>query len=209
MLTREEAHAVLVQRHGEDVQAALNAARVGIAGLGGLGSNVAVSLVRIGVGYLHLVDFDVVDPSNLNRQQYFMRQLGMKKTEALAENLRAINPYVEIETTCTRITQENAAELFADVDIVCEAFDVPENKAMLVNAVLEQLPNVELVAASGMAGWGNSNAITTRQVGSRFWLCGDGVTAPRPGAGLMAPRVAICANHEANQIVSLILAKEL
>ncbi len=208
MLTRDEIHAVLVERHGEAVQAALDAARVGIAGLGGLGSNVAVSLARIGVGHLHLVDFDVVDPSNLNRQQYFMHQLGMNKTDALAENLRAINPYLDITTTCTRITAENAAELFTNVDIVCEAFDVPENKAMLVNTVLEELPRVKLVAASGMAGYGNSNAIVTRQIGSRLWLCGDGETESRPGAGLMAPRVAICANHEANKIVELILAKE-
>ena len=205
MLTRDEVRAVLVERHGEEVQAKLEAARVAIAGCGGLGSNVAFSLARIGVGHLHLVDFDVVDPSNLNRQQYFMEHLGMPKPLALKQELLQINPYLDVRATCATVERGNIVELFGDADIVCEAFDVPQNKAMLVNGVLELLPQVKVVAATGLAGYGDSNTIVTRKIAENFYLCGDGVTAPAPGAGLMAPRVAIAANHEANKIVQLIM----
>lgn len=207
-LTREEMRAALVERHGEELQSRLEISRVAIAGLGGLGSNVAVSLARIGVGRLDLIDFDVVDVSNLNRQQYFVRQLGLPKPAALAETLREINPFVELNPVQARVTPENIVALLGGADIVCEAFDVPEQKAMLVNGVLEQLPGKPLVSASGMAGFGRSNEIVTREVVPGFWLCGDGVTGAAPGCGLMAPRVAICANHEANAIVSIIAGSE-
>ena len=94
-----------------------------IAGLGGLGSNVAYSLARIGVGHLHLIDFDVVDITNLNRQQYFMEHIGMYKTDALKSLLLKINPYLDIRTDCVKVTEENLKELFADAQIVCEAFE--------------------------------------------------------------------------------------
>lgn len=205
MLTRDEVRAVLIERHGEEVQSKLDAARVAIAGCGGLGSNVAFSLARVGVGHLHLVDFDVVDPSNLNRQQYFMQHLGRPKPEALKEELLQINPYLDVRATCVEVVPENIVELFSDAQIVVEAFDVAENKAMLVNGVLEMLPDVKLVAATGLAGYGDSNTIVTRKISESFYLCGDGVTAPAPGAGLMAPRVAVAANHQANKVVQLIM----
>ena len=204
-LTREELRAARVERHGEDVQRRLENARVAIAGLGGLGSNIAFFLTRIGVGHLHLVDFDRVDPSNLNRQQYAMKHLGMNKTDALKEQLLAIDPYIDIRTDCVKVTAENAGALFAEEEIVCEAFDVPEAKAMLVNYVLEHFPEKYMIAASGMAGYGDSNRIRTRTVTSKFILCGDEESSIRPGFGLMAPRVAIAAAHEANAVVSVIM----
>ena len=179
-----------------------------IAGLGGLGSNVAYSLTRIGVGHLHLIDFDVVDITNLNRQQYFMEHLGMPKTDALESLLKKINPYLDIQTDCVRVTEDNIRELFGEWDIVCEAFDDPSAKAMLVNGILECFPEKKLVSASGMAGFGSSNSIVTKKVSDNFYLCGDRVSAPEYGRGLMAPRVAICAAHEANMITRLILGEE-
>ena len=125
-LSKEEIYAALNERHSPEIQAVLSAGNVAIAGLGGLGSNVAYSLTRIGVGHLHLIDFDVVDVTNLNRQQYFMEHVGMYKTEALKSLLMKINPYIEIKTDCVRVTEENIKELFCDNDIVCEAFDNPE-----------------------------------------------------------------------------------
>ena len=205
ILSEQEIYEALCSRHTKEVQDRLAAARVAVAGLGGLGSNVAFALTRIGVGHLHLIDFDVVDISNLNRQQYFMRHLGRYKTDALAEELREINPYTEIRTDCVRVTDENIRELFADDEFICEAFDVPENKAVLVNGILEQFPEKYLVAASGMAGYGRSNLIRTRQITEHFYLCGDRETEPSPGNGLMAPRVSICAGHEANLITELII----
>ena len=205
VLTEQEIFDALCERHTRPVQEKLSAARVAVAGLGGLGSNVAVALARIGVGHLHLIDFDRVDITNLNRQHYFMRHLGRYKAEALPEQLREINPYLEIRADCVRVTEENISELFAGDEIICEAFDVPENKAVLVYGILERFPEKYLVAASGMAGFGRSNEIRTRRITDHFYLCGDGETAPSPGNGLMAPRVAICAVHEANLIAELII----
>ena len=139
-LSKEEIYAALNERHSPEIQAVLSAGNVAIAGLGGLGSNVAYSLTRIGVGHLHLIDFDVVDVTNLNRQQYFMEHVGMYKTEALKSLLMKINPYIEIKTDCVRVTEENIKELFCDNDIVCEAFDNPDAKALLVNGIMEYFP---------------------------------------------------------------------
>ena len=208
ILTEEEIKAALEERHSPEIQEKLSAGRVAIAGLGGLGSNVAYSLARIGVGHLHLIDFDVVDITNLNRQQYFMEHLGMPKTDALESLMKKINPYLDIRTDCVRVTEDNIRELFGEWDIVCEAFDDPDAKAMLVNGILEHFPEKKLVSASGMAGFGSSNSIVTKKVTDNFYLCGDRVSAPEYGRGLMAPRVAICAAHEANMITRLILGEE-
>lgn len=204
-LTREEIQDALSKRHSKSIQEKLNKARVAIAGLGGLGSNVAIALARIGVGHLHLIDFDKVDITNLNRQQYFMRHIGVYKTEALKEEILEINPYLDIKTDCVKVTEENIEQLFKNEDIICEAFDLPEYKAILVNGILENFPNKKLISASGMAGYGKSNDIKTRQVMKNFYLCGDEVSEVREGFGLMAPRVAICAAHEANLITELII----
>lgn len=206
-MTEAEIKNALVKRHGVLVQEKLRRAKVAIAGLGGLGSNVAVSLARIGVGHLHLIDFDKVDITNLNRQHYFLRHLGMNKTEALREQLMQINPYLNITADCIRITRENVKTLFDRESIICEAFDVPEEKAMLVNEVLCCMPEKILVAASGMAGYGSSNQIHTRKINNHFYLCGDEVTENKKGQGLMAPRAALCAAHQSNLITKLIITE--
>ncbi len=199
---------MMAARHTPGVFEKVKAARVGIAGLGGLGSHIAFALARTGVGHLHLVDFDVVEPSNLNRQCYRICDLGKPKTQALAEQLRAVNPYLTITTDLVRVTAENAAALFAHDPIVCEAFDAPAAKAMLIDAVLTACPDSTLVAASGMAGFGSCNTIQTRRITDRFYLCGDGETAAEAGCGLMAPRVSVCAGHQANMILRLIVGED-
>lgn len=204
MPSQEEIYAALCQRHGKALQDKLQKAKVAIAGLGGLGSNIAIGLARIGVGQLHLVDFDRVDLTNLNRQHYFIHHLGQYKTEALKKQILEINPYIRVSTDCLKITAENVATLFSDADIICEAFDVPENKAMLVNTVLEQLPDKWLVSGNGMAGYGKSNLIQTKAIMSKFYLCGDNISN-NEAQPLMAPRVAICAGHEANMVAELII----
>ena len=193
-LTKEEIIEALNERHSPEKQQLLSEGHVAIAGLGGLGSNVASALARIGVGHLHLIDFDVVDITNLNRQQYFIDQIGMYKTDALKSLLERINPYLEIRTDTVKVTEENLQELFADAPIVCEAFDRPEEK--------------KLVSATGMAGYGSSNTIRTQRLMKNFYLCGDRVSEPEYGKGLMAARVAVCAAHEANMITRLILGEE-
>ena len=155
ILSKEEIETALNERHSPEKQKLLSAGQVTIAGLGGLGSNVAYSLARIGVGHLHLIDFDVVDITNLNRQQYFMEHIGMYKTDALKSLLLKINPYLDIRTDCVKVTEANLKELFEDAQIVCEAFDNPEAKAMLVNGILEYFPEAQIEAVDfeeGKAG---------------------------------------------------------
>lgn len=183
----------------------LAAAHVAVAGLGGLGSHVAMELARTGIGHLHLVDFDVVEPSNLNRQLYFIRDLGCYKTEAMRAAICEVNPNVEVRIDTVRVTGSNIPELFARDRIVCEAFDLPEAKAMLVSTLLGSMPEIRVVSASGMAGYGRSNAIRTRKFNDRLYLCGDMESGLAPQRGLLGPRVSICAGHEANMIVELIL----
>ena len=202
--TKEEMQWTLEARHGKDLQAKFTGATVAICGLGGLGSNIAVSLARAGVGRLILIDFDQVDISNLHRQQYMADQIGLYKTEALTENLKRIAPYVEIISHTTRITEENFREFLQDADIICEAFDDAEAKAMLVNGVLEQLHTKYLIAASGMAGLSSANSIKTRRVMERFYLCGDGVSDVSDDIGLVAPRVMLCAAHQAQMVLRIL-----
>lgn len=209
ILAKELIYQTLNDRHGIVNQEKLNSAKVAIAGLGGLGSNIAVALARIGVSHLHLIDFDKVDISNLNRQHYFISHLNKYKTQALAEQLQMINPYLNIVTDCIKVTEDNIFSLFKDEDIICEAFDVPENKAMLVNKVLELFPEKYIISGSGMAGFGHSNEIHTRKVMGKFYICGDEKTALSNENSLMAPRVAICAGHQANLITQLILENNL
>jgi sulfur carrier protein ThiS adenylyltransferase len=181
---------------------------VGIAGAGGLGSAVAVALARVGVGRLVIVDFDVVEPSNLNRQQYFIDQIGLPKVAALAANLQRINPYIAVEPHPVLLDPANIPALFAACSIVVEAFDRADMKAMLVDTVLARMPGVTVIAASGLAGYGPNNDITTRRISSRLYLSGDGTSEAQPGSGLMAPRVAIAAGHQANQVIRIILGEE-
>lgn len=205
--TKEEWMTALSARYGEDVQKRFQAATVAICGLGGLGSNIAIALARAGIGKLILIDFDRVDITNLHRQQYNVSQIGTPKTEALAENLHQINPYVELETHTVKVTEQNAEILLKEADIICEAFDKAETKAMLTDLVLEKMPDKYFVAASGMAGFGDANAVQTRKITKYFYLCGDMVSDVADGIGLVSSRVMICAAHQAHKVLQ-ILSKE-
>lgn len=205
--TREEMIKALEERHGKELQKKFSASTVAVCGLGGLGSNIALSLARAGIGRLILIDFDRVDISNLHRQQYKASQTGRFKTEALCENLNEIAPYIEFQTHTVRITESNIEKLLKDADIICEAFDNAEVKAMLTNTVLEKMPDKYLVAASGMAGLGSANNIKTRRITKRFYLCGDEVSDIKDGIGLVSSRVMLCAAHQAHTVLR-ILANE-
>ena len=202
--TKDEWNKALCERHGEELQQKFSSATVAICGLGGLGSNIAISLARAGIGKLILIDFDKVDITNLHRQQYKASQIGMNKTDALSENLKEIAPYIGIESHTVRITEDNAVELLKDADIICEAFDDAEAKAMLTNFVLEEMPDKFLVAASGMAGFGSANTIQTRRVAKRFYLCGDGASDVSEAGSLVASRVMLCAAHQAHTVLRIL-----
>lgn len=202
--TKDEWNKALCERHGEDVQKKFSAATVAICGLGGLGSNIAISLARAGIGTLILIDFDRVDITNLHRQQYKANQIGMNKTDALSDNLKEIAPYIEFETHTERVIEENAVRLLQGADIICEAFDNAECKAMLTNLVLETMPDKYLVAASGMAGMGSANTIQTRRVSKRFYVCGDGASDVSEVGSLVASRVMLCAAHQAHTVLRIL-----
>lgn len=205
---KQELEALMASRHTPGVHAKIKQSTVGIAGAGGLGSAVAVALARIGVGRLVIVDFDVVEPSNLNRQQFFVDQIGLPKVDALTINLQRINPYVDIEPHQSRLTPENVPELFAHVDVLVEAFDRADQKAMLVESYGRAFPEKPIVMASGLAGHMPSNTIRTQRLGKSMIMVGDLVTAAQPGTGLMAPRVGVAAHHQANAVLRLILGED-
>ena len=202
--TKEEWIKALTERHGNELQQAFSTAVVAICGLGGLGSNIAIALARAGIGKLIFIDFDRVDITNLHSQQYKADQIGMYKTDALADNLREIAPYIELEAHTERITEENAVTLLKDADIICEAFDDAECKAMLTNTVLTELRDKYLVAASGMAGLYDANRIKTRKVTSKFYLCGDEKSDVVDGLGLVSSRVMVCAAHQAHTVLRIL-----
>ena len=203
-ITHEEWREALDGRFGRELRERFEGARVAVCGLGGLGSNVAIALARSGVGTLDLFDFDRVDITNLNRQQYTVSQLGELKTEALPRTLARIAPYCQVNATTLRIAAEDIPGLFGADDVVCECFDNPVAKAMLVQGVLESYPGKPIVAASGMAGLSSANGIGTRKVGRSLYLCGDGESDVADGLGLVSSRVLACAAHEAHMVLRLI-----
>lgn len=192
-------------RFSKDIKEKLENAHVAIAGLGGLGSHIAVMLARSGVGHMLLVDFDTVDVTNLNRQAYLIPQVGMEKTAAMKELLDQINPYLDIEYRQVKVTPDNIQELFAGYPIVCEAFDKAEQKAMLVQGLLTGFRDTLVISGNGMAGYGDANAVKTQKMMRRLYVCGDGQTDIADGIGLMAPRVSVCAAHQANKVIQIIL----
>lgn len=186
-------------RNSPELNEALDNACVGIAGLGGLGSAVAIALARTGVSRLILCDFDTVDPSNLNRQQYFLSSLGQKKTQALKEIISMINPFVSVETRDIWLDESNVNEIFAPCLVVAECFDNAKSKAMIINSLKKPL-----VCASGVAGFGRSEEIKIHKIAKSVWICGDLKDEAKIGNGLMAPRVGIAAMMQSNLILELI-----
>lgn len=178
----------------------IEACRVGIAGAGGLGSNCAMNLVRSGFKHLTVIDFDSVEPANLNRQFFFPDQVGMLKVEALRDNLLRLNPYLELEIHNERVTSENAQQLFDGCTVIVEAFDVAKEKQMLVECFYRS--QVLLIAASGLAGWQDADFIITRKINRKFYVIGDAESEAGPGSPPCAPRVGIAAAKQANLILA-------
>ena len=197
----------LFKRNVKDIAKKLKKAKVCILGLGGLGSNVAVLLARSGIGYLKLIDFDVVEASNLNRQQYRISHIGMKKTEAIRTIIKEINPFVEVKTLDIKVDRENILSIVGDVEIVVEAFDRAETKAMAIEELLTN-KNKIVISASGMAGLGSANEVITRKIKENFYLIGDNYSDYEEYSGIMSTRVMLCAAHQANMVLRLILGEK-
>lgn len=191
----------IFKRNVAGVKSALNGLNITICGAGGIGSNLAVMLVRSGLKKLKIVDFDTVEESNLNRQHYFRKDIGKPKVSALKEILESIAE-VEIQAVEAKITEQNANEILKNSDIICEAFDNPDQKAMLANFVLANLDSV-LITSSGMSGL--SGDMKVRKVSDKFYVCGDEIS--QMSSGVMSPRVSICAGMMANLALNLALQR--
>ena len=204
-VTEKEYESAIDSRSDRPIYHIMKHAHIGVAGLGGLGSNIVCALARSGIGYLTLADFDVVELSNINRQIYTLSDIGEKKAEALPRKIQEINPFCKIRSYDERISENNCKRIFSDCDIIIEAFDKPEAKAMLVNCVLETMPDKHVISGIGMAGYGNANAITTKRITDHLTICGDGISDLEDGVGLTASRVLICAGHMASRAIEIIL----
>ncbi|HNW89806.1 MAG TPA: sulfur carrier protein ThiS adenylyltransferase ThiF [Bacteroidales bacterium] len=192
----------------EKIRSILKTKTIGIAGCGGLGSNCAVALARVGIGKLIICDFDIIVESNLNRQYFFYDQIGQKKAHALKENIHRINPAVTIEAHDIKLDPENIIELFSGCDIIVEAFDRADMKKMIIETVLNKMPDLPLVSGIGLSGWGNSNAIQMKQSGD-LYICGDGISEATEDNPPLAPRVGIAANMQANTVLEILLGKNI
>lgn len=192
----------------EKIRSILRTKTIGIAGCGGLGSNCAVALARVGMGKLIICDFDIIVESNLNRQYFFYDQLGQKKATALKENINRINPSVNVEAHDIKLDPENIVELFSGCDIIVEAFDRADMKKMIIETVLGKMPDLPLVSGIGLSGWGNSNAIQMKQSGD-LYICGDGISEATEDNPPLAPRVGIAANMQANTVLEILLGKNI
>lgn len=197
----------LLKRNVKGISKKLKKTRVCILGLGGLGSNVAILLARSGIGFLKLVDFDTIEASNLNRRQYRVSHIGMKKTQAMKSIIREINPFVEVDILDIKADRENIYSIVGDIEIVVEAFDRAETKAMILEELLTD-KNKIVVSASGMAGLGSANEIVTRKIKDNFYLIGDNYSDYEEYSGIMSTRVMICAAHQANMVLRLILEEK-
>lgn len=181
--------------------------RVAIIGCGGLGSNVAEMLVRAGVGHLVLIDFDTVCESNLNRQAYFVDQIGMPKTDALAVNLRRIRPAVDLTLVRERLTTATLVAAISEADVAVEAVDAADTKAMITAAFMDHLSEMSLVTASGLAGLGSANSIVTERLAERLYLVGDLTSSVSAGLPLYASRVMVAAAAQAHMAIRLLLGE--
>jgi len=193
-------------KHDPKILPIIRNAVVGIAGAGGLGSTVAVSLARVGIGELIIADFDKIETSNLNRQQYFIEQIGEPKVKALHDNLMKINPFSKYQIHHIKLDEKNIPIIYKNVDIVVEAFDKAEMKKMLIETWLSHFPEKPIIAGSGLAGFGDNEKIHQKKIGN-LYICGDEETESQKDISPMAPRVGIVANMQANLVLELLVTR--
>jgi len=203
-LIKSDFDRILEELHTPKIAQKLNDSVVGIAGLGGVGSNVANLLCRCGIGKLIIADFDRVELRNLTRQHYFINQLGQNKVEALYHNLKMANPLIDVDYHVVRLTSDNILDIFDDCQVVIETFDNTESKVMIIETILHKAPDKYIVATSGVGGYGKSEDIHIRRCGKLF-ICGDEITEVRSGVPLLCARVSIVASIQANTTIEIII----
>lgn len=202
---KEHLEYLLVSRQGVEVYNKLKTSKVVVCGIGGLGSHVAISLARSGVGTIKIIDFDVVEPSNINRQSYFINQIGLYKTQALKNIIENINPYINIICKNIMLNSHNIINEVSGFDVILECFDNAETKVMLMEKCIKELPSSFIIGASGVAGYFDTDIIKIKKLGSNCIVVGDFENEAGFFKGLMAPRVTACAAVQANEAVKYLL----
>lgn len=190
----------------EEIKKVLKQKTVGIAGAGGLGSNCAVALARVGIGKLIIADFDTIIKSNLNRQYYFYDQIGQKKVLALKANIQRINPDILIDARVIKLTPQNIPNIFAACDVIVEAFDLADQKQMIIETVLELFPNKPIISGVGLAGFGDNLSLKTQKI-DNLYICGDQENETSNQLPPLAPRVGIVSNMQANLVLEILLTQ--
>jgi len=188
----------------QEIKEKLKTKTVGIAGCGGLGSNCAVALARVGVGKLVLADFDKIEESNLNRQYFFYDQIGKIKSDTLKENIERINSEVEIVSHPVFLEESNFANIFRECDLIIEAFDRPESKEMIVRAMSKFFPDKTLIMGIGISGWSQNDSMKEIKY-ENLIICGDQKSEVSDDNPPLAPRVGIVANMQANVALEILL----
>lgn len=180
----------------------IQSVKIGIGGAGGLGSNTAMILVRSGFNNLEIIDHDTIEPSNLNRQQYFAKEIGLPKVEVLGDRLLAINPDLTLSLHRQKWTPEQGEDFLKGCDYIIEAFDAAQWKHKFVDYYNDKAKYV--VSGVGMAGLTVKSPMKVKRLGNIF-ICGDTQTDTAGGHPPMAPRVTQCAAMMAEVVLDLTL----
>ncbi len=186
----------------EEQLVTIQSKKIGIAGAGGLGSNVAMILVRSGFTKIEIFDYDSIDASNLNRQQYFINEIGLDKVGCLTEHLFNINPDIHIQSIKAKWTRDNAHSFFSNCDFIIEAFDQADWKYQFINYY--QPSGIPIISGNGMAGLFEKQPMFVRKLDNVYFV-GDSTTDTALGHPPMAPRVTACAAKMAEIILDLTL----
>ncbi|MCD6579846.1 sulfur carrier protein ThiS adenylyltransferase ThiF [bacterium] len=205
-LSIDEIESLLIARHSPRIHNKIKKAKIGIAGIGGLGSNLIMALVRLGISEITYADFDIVDPTNLNRQHYFVEHIGMNKTDALEDMIKKVNPHIKINKFNEKIeNRKDIEKIFKNCDIVAECFDNKVYKKLLVDEISMNFPEKYVISVSGVAGFDDSQKIKIHHLTNRVTIIGDLENEAKENMGLMSPRVTVASGHMANEILNIIL----
>lgn len=194
----------ILKRQDPEINKILENSRVSILGCGGLGSNIAMTLARCGVGEIYIYDFDKVEYSNLNRQNYDLEDLGSSKVFQTKKKIEETIPYTKVVANDLIISEANLGEISKKTDVFIEAFDKKEMKSLVFDYFLGK-KDKKLVMASGLSGLGNFCDIKIKEI-ENITMVGDFKSTP--DEGLYAPYIGIISNLEALCAVKIIIGEK-
>ena len=196
----EDIREKVLERQDPIVNEKLKDAKVSILGCGGLGSNIAMTLARSGIGELYLYDFDLIEYSNLNRQNFTLDELGGDKAELTKKKIESTLPYVKCHNQNIYLDTESMDSIVDRTDIFIEAFDNKESKTMLFDYFVGRQDKY-LITGNGVSGLGELSDIKIKQI-ENVIMIGD--FNSNPDEGLYLAYVSLIANLEALTAIKII-----